>query len=258
MNDRASADPLLRDFVRLVRGRTRTWVRRGMEAHAGLLGPGAEDVEDVERIGGGRAAHPLVTLPDGTRALVRRYRRGGLVRHLNRATYFLGRRATDELRATERARAGGVRVPRVLAATERRGRIGYAAWLATEWVPASREAAAWLEDAGEEERRAMLREAGRQVGRMHAAGVAHPDLNLRNLLVSGGERTEEGAPAVRLLDFDRARLFDGPVPPGRRAGDLRRLARSVRKLDAPVGAAGWAALSEGYGAGWPLPPDFRP
>jgi tRNA A-37 threonylcarbamoyl transferase component Bud32 len=33
----------------------------------------------------------------------------------------------------------------------------------------------------------MLREAGRQLAAMHSAGVAHPDVNLRNLLVAERE-----------------------------------------------------------------------
>ncbi|HEX7242091.1 MAG TPA: lipopolysaccharide kinase InaA family protein, partial [Longimicrobiaceae bacterium] len=111
-------------------------------------------------------------------------------------------------------------------------------------VPDARDAAAWLAGAPADGRLATLREAGRQVGRMHAAGVAHPDLNLRNLLVRGAE--------VYLLDFDRARVYPGPVPGCQRERDLLRLARSARKLRAPVGPDGWEALREGYGAGWPL------
>ncbi|HEV2147125.1 MAG TPA: lipopolysaccharide kinase InaA family protein, partial [Longimicrobiaceae bacterium] len=143
---------------------------------------------------------------------------------------------------------GGVRTPLPLAAAEHRAGIGYTAHFATLWIPDARDAAAWLAEAAPPDRLALLREAGAQVGRMHRAGVAHPDLNLRNLLVTGGEGI---SPIVHLLDFDRARVSPGPVSPRRRAADLRRLARSVRKLGAPVGPGGWAAFREGYGAGWP-------
>lgn len=243
-------DPALAAFVPVHDGPARMLVRRGLEAHAALLGLRGDPASD-EAVAGGRQAHPVVTLPGGTRAVVRRYRRGGAVRHLVRATYFGGHRAFDELRATERARAGGVRVPIVLAATERRtGVIGYAAWLATAWIEGAEESAGWMGAAGEEARRAMLREAGRQIGRMHAAGVAHPDLNLRNLLVAG-DAGEDGEVTVHLIDFDRARLYSGSVPEPRRRANLERLARSARKLRAPIGADGWRALAEGYGAAWP-------
>ena len=62
---------------------------------------------------------------------------------------------------------------------------------------------------------------------MHNGGVLHADLNLHNLFVSkAGERL-----IVVVLDLDKAQLFDGPVPPGRRRVNFTRLARSARKLD---------------------------
>src|SRR5690606_7761053 len=112
--------------------------------------------------------------------------------------------------------------------------------LATRWIPDAAEMNRWLAEHTAAEREAVLREAGRQIAAMHDGGVAHPDLNLRNLLVVD-------AATVHLLDFDRARLHAGPVPPARRARDLLRLARSARKLAAPVGRGGWEALREGYG-----------
>jgi 3-deoxy-D-manno-octulosonic acid kinase len=94
----------------------------------------------------------------------------------------------------------------------------------------------------------MLRDAGRQIGAMHAAGVAHPDVHLRNLLVVD----RDAGPEVWLLDFDKARVSAAPVPRARRAVDLRRLARSARKLKAGLGPDAWAALQEGYGDDWPV------
>ena len=242
----------LADFVPMEDGRTRLLVRRGYEGAAPfLLDMGSRD--GAETVAGGREAHPVVDLANGERAVVRRYRRGGLVRRFNRELYFGGNRAFDELRATERARAGGVRAPVVVLAVERPALMGYRAMLATLLVPGARDAAAWLASASDEERRTMLREAGRQLGAMHAGGVGHPDVNLRNLLVAAGE---DGAPAVWLLDFDRAQVFPGAATSARRERDLRRLARSARKLAAPFGADGWAALRDGYGDGWPG--DFDP
>lgn len=198
-------------------------------------------------LGGGRAPHPVLRLDGGEEVVVRRYRRGGLVRHVNAARYFGGNRALDELRATERARAGGVRTVRVVAAVEHPRVFGYTALLATLRIPGAVDAAAWLADAEPEAREALLREAGRQLAAMHGAGVQHPDLNLRNLLVTGGA----GGPAVAVIDFDRARLHDGAAPASARAADLRRLARSARKLAARIGPEEWDALRAGYGEGWP-------
>jgi tRNA A-37 threonylcarbamoyl transferase component Bud32 len=74
---------------------------------------------------------------------------------------------------------------------------------------------------------------------MHAAGVAHPDLNLRNLLV--GESGE-----VWVIDFDRARMVEGAVPRDRRDRDLERLARSAAKLGLWLSPADRVALRGGY------------
>jgi 3-deoxy-D-manno-octulosonic acid kinase len=284
--------PALSGFAALEAGPVHMLVRAGFDSAAPLLGLDG-DPASAETIAGGRARHPVVLLPGGSRAVVRRYHRGGAVRHLNRATYFAGHRAFHELLATERARAAGVRAPAVLAATERRTGLGYAAWLATRLLQGTVESAAWLASASADARLTVLSEAGRQIALMHDAGIAHPDLNLRNLLVATSpvETTQsvdatasiasaEGShsadstdtadrsastpstmqaggadPIVYLIDFDGARLYESPVPGRRRASDLRRLARSVRKLAAPVGAEGWMAMREGYGAGWPLPAD---
>ncbi|MHC4862038.1 MAG: hypothetical protein ACYTDY_18315, partial [Planctomycetota bacterium] len=59
----------------------------------------------------GRGRPVLVTLPDGTRGVLRRYLHGGLLGGLT-GGLFLGRsRPFTELTATERARRGGVKVP---------------------------------------------------------------------------------------------------------------------------------------------------
>ena len=235
----------LADFVPLEHEGARMLVRRGYEDSARLLVE-RKTLPAVEMLGGGRQAHPVVVLPTGEKAVVRRYHRGGLMQRFNQSRYFGGNRAFDELRATERARAGGVRTARILAAIEHPRTMGYTAMLATLLIPGARDAARWL---GEEpaDADAMLRDAGRQLAAMHAAGVSHPDVNLRNLLVAGGP----GAPEVWLLDFDRARVYAGPATRARRAADLRRLARSARKLRVPIAVDGWAAFQEGYGDDWP-------
>jgi 3-deoxy-D-manno-octulosonic acid kinase len=244
------ADAPLADFVPMQDGRTRLLVRRGWEDAAEHLAD-PDTLRADELVHGGRGAHPVVTLPSGARVLVRQYRRGGMVRWVNRQLYFGGTRAFDELRAAERARAGGVRTPVVVAAIERPARMaGYRAWLATEFVPAAGDLADWLASAAadDETRRAVLAEAGRQVARMHGAGVGHPDVNLRNLLVANADG---GAPEVYLLDFDRADVRADPVSPARRERDLRRMLRSARKLGVELPPSAWAAFRDGYGPGWP-------
>lgn len=243
-------DPALEGFALLRPAGRRVLVRRGYEDAVRSLG--LDELPDSEvSVHGGRAAHPVVTLPGGERIVVRGYRRGGMMRHFNRQRYFLGHRAMAELRATERARRGGVRVPEVVAAIERPGAVGYTAALATRLIANATELSRYtFRDPLDE--LAVLHEAGAQVARMHESGVAHPDLNLHNLLIVAGAND----PMVYLLDFDGALVLDDPVPARRRRRDLRRLGRSARKLRAPIGPAGWRAFRDGYGSAWPLTEDL--
>lgn len=93
---------------------------------------------------------------------------------------------------------------------------------------------------------AALRGIGEQIARMHEAGVAHPDLNLSNLLIEA--RTH----AVTIVDFDRARLHPGAVPATVRVANLERLARSAKRLGVKFGTRQWDALRAGYGEAWPV------
>jgi 3-deoxy-D-manno-octulosonic acid kinase len=232
-------------FAALEAGGATVLARRGFEAMAAEVATRASWDGVAESLGGGRIRHPVVRLPDGGRAVVRRYRRGGLVRHLVEELYLTGHRAFDELRATERAAAGGARVPRVLAAVERRRPIGYTALLVTELVEGAVDLAEWLRGSPAPARERALRCAGAQVALVHGAGLSHPDLNLRNFLVreDGGE--------VWVLDFDRARRLP-PSGRRRRAADITRLLRSAGKLDLAPGPEGERALRAGYGPSWPL------
>lgn len=224
------------DFARVSVGSARLLVRDGYEGMARVLVDAWEGSAE-EWIEGGRAPHPVVALPDGGKAVVRRYRRGGMVRHLNRDRYFGGDRAAHELRATEGARAGGVHAPEVIAAGRIGALPGYRAMIATRLIPGVQDAATAL--LGGRDKNEVLFEAGQQIGRMHAAGVAHPDLNLRNLLV--GKMGE-----LWVIDFDRALVVEGVVPRARRQRDLARLVRSFAKLGMPLNSVRLGALEVGY------------
>src|SRR4051812_49834553 len=104
--DRTPPEATLADFVPMQDGRTRLLVRRGWEDAAEHLSD-PDQIHAEEVVAGGREAHPVATLPNGSRVVVRRYRRGGMMRLVNRGLYFGGNRAFDELRAAERARARG-------------------------------------------------------------------------------------------------------------------------------------------------------
>ena len=196
----------------------------------------------------GRAALYTVTLPDGGHGLVRSYRHGGWFRRLTR-DWFIGRplRPFAELAVTATARERGLAVPEVLAALVARV-CGpwYRGWLVTRELEGARDLWAVLQgDLSVAEKQLLLGCVGRLLRKMHTSGIDHADLNLRNILV----RANSPRPDVHLIDFDKARLYQGPVPVARAQRNLRRLLRSVNKLDggqARVAAADWECLAEAY------------
>jgi len=183
----------------------------------------------------GRAGVVSIPLGQGLPAMfVRRYFRGGAFGRFNRNLYLGPGRAVTELAVSEAARRGGLRTARVIGVL-----------LTRVWGPFWRLAIMTEEIAGSEdiihyccrlseyppetaavEKRIVLREAARQIRRMHDLGIYHADLHVKNLLV---RRRPTGETQVFVVDFDRAAMT-GPLGPDERFRNLRRLAESVRKV----------------------------
>lgn len=185
----------------------------------------------------GRGPVHAMPSPSGdARWVVRPYRRGGAVagpllgdRHLR-----LGApRPVAEARASAELLERRIPTPRVLAGAVYPAGAFYRADLVTEYIPASRDLATHLlSEEGSEARSLALREAGRLVRLLAEAGVDHPDMNARNVLLVGEPASHplEGAPwRAFVLDLDRCRVRPRgrPVDPG---AMLDRLERSVRKV----------------------------
>ena len=197
---------------------------------------------------GGRGAVRIIDAGPLGEAVVRPYRRGGLVEKFNERRYFLGNRAFDELVTTHRLRLRGAPVPEALAAVQVPLRPGYGGCLVTRRVPRSRPAAVALRTAGARAD-GVLEAMGRAVRRFHAAGGIHTDLNAHNLLVS-----DDVDGPVTIIDLDRASVAAGPAPDRRVRANLRRLRRSLAKLGLSEALNRWEAFDRGYEA----PPDPLP
>jgi RIO-like serine/threonine protein kinase len=131
---------------------------------------------------------------------------------------------------SEEARRRGISTPEVLVArVERVWGPLYRGWLVTRELPAAQDLWAALQsnDYQRKDRELLLKTVARSISQMHLRGIFHQDLNLKNILV------EREAAEIRsaIIDFDRATLFPGAVPPGKAERNLNRLLRSVRKLD---------------------------
>lgn len=175
---------------------------------------------------GGRGVLHATRLGD-VLAAVRHFRRGGWMEPLLGDRYLRRPpRPFRELAVSHTLREAGVRTPRIVAAVVMEARPGYRADLATEWLEPGHDLEALLRPGAypAEIRRRALAAAGREIGRAHAAGLAHPDLQHRNLFVRPVGEEWEGW----LLDLDRARIDE----PGSYAE--RALARLERSLDKAV------------------------
>lgn len=186
---------------------------------------------------GGRAAAWFVTV-QGRAAVLKHYRRGGLVARLIRDRYFWrgddASRSFAEFDLLRKLWLAGLPVPRPLAGAIWRTGLTYRAAILTERI---RDAATLAEISDP----AIWYESGVVIAGMHRLGVWHADLNVFNVLVDPGSR-------VWLIDFDKGRI--GVLTAAQRAGNLARLLRSVRKVLPEREATCWTALVAGYDARW--------
>ena len=194
----------------------------------------------------GRGIAYAVPLPDGeTRVVVRRSRHGGLLAPLTGELFLSPTRAPHELAVSLRLAREGIPTPEVVAySTYEVAPFLRRADVATREVTGALDLAATLDrDRNPASVRDAIRVVARLLARMAVAGVRHPDLNVRNVLIA---RDDNGHREAWLLDVDRV-WFDAPRHPRVREANLSRFARSARKLrereGLPVGDGEMALLA---------------
>ena len=227
------------------------WVA-GVLRDGGTLHDWAARRTDVRTLQGRGAVH-VVRAPDGAsdagaHYAVRHYRRGGWMGPLLDDRYLAvgAPRPVAELHASEAVRRRGIPTPEVVAGAVYPDGMFYRADLVTRLVPGADLAALLWGDETFASAETALETTGRFVRTLEAAGVDHPDLNARNILLSPGG----AGPEPWLLDLDRCRVLpDGRAADG--AALRSRLRRSLRKIGQrrgrPLGRDAWAALSRGFG-----------
>lgn len=175
----------------------------------------------ITRAGAGRGESWFIDSERG-RWVLRHYRRGGKAALLSQDRYLytgLSRtRSFAEWRLLCELVNRELPVPRPVAARAERSGPTYRADLITVTIPGAVTLSELLLAGNLEER--AIAAVGHCVGRFHAAGVWHADLNAHNVLFDAQQD-------VYLIDFDRGRLRDGTRW---RRGNLKRLRRSLDKL----------------------------
>ncbi len=206
-----------------------------------LLDPAHYGAEAIPVGDGGRGAAWFVR-GDAGDAVLRHYRRGGLMARLGRERYaWLGSsrvRSIAEFRLLAELHHEGLPVPAPLAAGFWRRGLGYRAAILVERIAGARALSGWL---GPQAAEGPWEAVGEMIARFHLAGLDHADLNADNVLVDA-----QGQPW--LIDLDRCsrRRAGG----GWRERNLRRLARSLAKLSRGDGRwqPGFERLQRAYAA----------
>ena len=167
----------------------------------------------------GRGGVFLLEWPDGRRCYYRSFRHGGLFAPILADRYCSDAPLKREIEDSQRLLKTGVKVPiPILGRVERKGLFVKLA-LVTEQVPGQSLIAVLQEDGPASIE--VLREVGRAIARMHAAGFRHHDLHPGNILIS-----KHGA--VVILDLEGGR-WGGEKADGSALKSLVRMGRYMHK-----------------------------
>jgi hypothetical protein len=174
----------------------------------------------------GRAPAYAAPLPgNGMQVVVRHSRHGGFFAPLTRDRFLAPTRAPRELHTSLRLTGLRVRTPPVIAyVVYPAGPLLRRTDVATREIEGGADLAALLAGTAQTcSRDAALTSTAALLSAMARAGVRHPDLNLKNILIAPDA---DATPAAFLLDVDRVR-FDPPENAGR--ANAARVLRSARK-----------------------------
>jgi len=182
---------------------------------------------------GGRAAAWFIQI-SSLEAVLRHFRRGGLMRHFVRDRYIwtglAHTRSFAEFDLLREMWLAGLPVPRPLGAAVWREGLTYRAAVLTQRISNAQPLALRHEPS-------VWHEAGRVIAQMHQFGVWHADLNVFNLLVDANDQ-------VWIIDLDRGRRAG--LTDVQRAENLSRMLRSVRKVVPERESSCWSSLKQGY------------
>jgi len=182
------------------------------------LQPGARALQ-------GRQVAWATRLGNGAAVVVRHSRHGGALAAITRDLFLAPSRAPHELAVSQRLGAAGVATPVVLA---------YAVYPAvgplcradvmTAHVDGADLPAAWANAHSPVARDGIIDAVAALLRSLQAAGARHPDLNVKNVLISDSG----GAPLASVLDVDRV-AFGRAGDAGLAELNARRLGHSLMK-----------------------------
>ena len=193
-------------------------------------------------IDGGRGGSVRISL-DGQAAILRQYKRGGLIASLSTDRYiWLGKhrsRPWREYQLLQQASGAGLPVAKPLGACVWKSGLTYRAAIITAYLEETQTLAERLTDASLEEDTWF--QLGSLLKKMQTLGFRHADLNANNILIGQDSK-------IYIIDFDKGRVMKGLG--NWQWAPLYRLQRSLLKIDRQqalhYGDQDWQYLMDGY------------
>ncbi|MBA7485882.1 3-deoxy-D-manno-octulosonic acid kinase [subsurface metagenome] len=186
----------------------------------------------------GRNIIPCIPIKGSNeRMLVKHYEHGGLFRKITRDIFLGNSRPFRELDILEAASQKGIPVPEVLAArVDRIFGPFYKGEIVYKEIPDSANLLEYLKGLNERPmgekislKREIINSLAQAIKKMHASGIYHADLNVKNVLIQNrGE-----APLIYLVDFDCSKIKKN-LSLRVRIKNLARFNRSCEKWKAPL------------------------
>ncbi len=166
---------------------------------------------------------------------------GGTFARLSGERFLSPDRSLRELEISAYLRARGIPTPEILALRFIRSGLFYHITVITKMVPDSVDLLTYLEGAPEDSL-PILRQTGALIKKMHAAGVYHADLHLKNILLDRDK-------TPWMLDLDKAYRFStlGAVLERKTLGRFIHSGRKWQKKSRITLPEGWeSAVMDGY------------
>jgi|GEM_PF-719401 len=158
------------------------------------------------------------------RFVIKRYMRGGLIRFLMKDMFLDGSRPFQELYISNLAREKGINTPEIVAILVEH-RIFFRFTSIMEEISPLEDLYNYLKT--NTAKKFLLKKLALELRHLHSLGIYHPDLNLKNILVS-----DSGVPEARsifFIDFDKATIWT-ELSEKQKLTNVKRLNRSVEKL----------------------------
>lgn len=183
--------------------------------------------------GRGSVSSILIQDSNNERMVAKRCLRGGLLRFLNRDTFWGGNRPFNEMIANTTIMEKGILTSEIIAAVKHKlfGPV-YRAYLFSKEIPECIDLISFfdgLKQKSSEQRlkakRYLFRAIAAAFIKMHKEGIYHSDLHIKNVLV---KHKDDSEPEIYIIDFDKTDIKEN-LTPKQKVKNLLRFNRSIEK-----------------------------